>query len=361
MLRLFAICMLASACALAQSAPSPAPPKTSVPSTPPQQVFHPENVGPNTVVVEIQGLCSNLADGVAKQAPCVTQITRDQFAAMVSAINVPMPTSASQRNFAESYIQLLTLAEAAEKAGIEKDPHFIELMKIVRVRTLADAYRHYLEDKANNPSPEELAAFYKQNTAKYEQIKVDRVIVPPVNRGRTSISAADAAKKTRELADQIRERAIKGEDMSILQADVYKQLGLPAAPEVDMGPRRRGTFTPALEAELFAFKPGEVTKVETEPAGLTIYRLRTHDTPSIDSIRAELLRDMRLQYVANAMKDAQANVHTNLNLDYFTPFTAYKGPVPTHPAHAAPGQVATTPGAVKTPATNSSSVATPKQ
>ena len=360
MLRLFLTCMLASACALAQVAPS----QTSNASAPhpTTQVFHPENVGPDTVVVEIQGICSALGDGTAKQAPCVTQITRDQFSAMVNAVNVPMSTTAAQRNFAESYIQLLTLAEAAEKAGIEKDPRYLELMRIVRIRTLADVYRHFLDDKANNPSPEELTAFYKENTAKYEQIKVERVIVPPVNRGRTAASAADAAKKAKVLADQIRERAVKGEDMGILQAEVYKELGLPAAPNADMGPRRRGTLPASLEPELFALKPGEVTKVETEPAGLTIYRLRTHDIPSMDSIHAELLRDLRVQYVANAIKAAEANVHTNLNMDYFTPFTAYKGPVPTHPMPStAPGQAPQTPGITKAPATSSLPATTPKQ
>ena len=361
MFRLLFICMLASASALAQSAPSPAPPNASVPPTPPQQVSHPENIRPDTVVVEVQGLCTPMGNGTVKQTPCVTQFTRDEFSAMVDAINVPMPTTAAQRTFAESYIQLLTLADAAEKAGIEKDPRFIELMKIVRVRSLADAYRHFLEDKANNPTPAELEAFYKQNIAKYEQIKVEKVIIPPVNRSHPPLSQAELAKKTKDIADKIRERAVKGEDMGILQADVYKELGLPSAPNVDLGARRRGTFTANLEAELFALKPGEVTKVETESVGLTIYRLRSHDFPTVDSIRTELLRDMRQQYVGNAIKAAEANVHSNLNLDYFVPYTAYKGPVPTHPSRAlAPGQIPQPPGTTQAPAANPSAVATPK-
>jgi hypothetical protein len=358
--RLFFICMLASAAALAQSAPPQSPSNTSAP-LPPTQVAHPENVRPDTVVVEVQGLCTPLGNGTVRQTPCVTQFTRDQFSAMVDAINVPMTTTAAQRTFAESYIQLLTLADAAEKAGIEKDPRFIELMKIVRVRSLADAYRHFLEDKANNPAPAELEAFYKQNTARYEQIKVEKVIIPPVNRSHPPMSQAELAKKTKDMADKIRERAVKGEDMGILQADVYKELGLPSAPNVDLGARRRGTFTPNLETELFTLKPGEVTKVETESIGLTIYRLRSHDFPTIDSIRTELLRDMRQQYVGNAIKAAEVNVHSNLNLDYFVPFAAYKGPVPTHPSRTTPpGQISPAPGTTQAPAASPAAVATPK-
>ena len=94
-----------------------------------------------------------------------------------------------------------------------------------------------------------------------------------------------------------------------------------------------------------------------EPSGLTIYRLRTHDTPSLDSIRTEVLRDMHQQYVANTTKATADRVRTNLNLDFFTPFTAFKGPVPTHPAHLEP-PVAT---GTKAPAASPSPVAPPKQ
>ncbi len=363
MFRLFLTCMLACASALAQTAP--ASPQTS--STPPvasvpRQVFHPENVGPNTVVVEIQGICSPLSDGTVTQSPCVTQITKSQFNAMVAAVHTPMPTTAAQRNYAEGYIQLLALADAAEKAGMEKDPQFIELMKIVRIRTLAEAYRYVLEDKANNPSQADVEAFYKQNSAKYEQIRAERVIIPRVSRAHpVAATPAEAAKKVTDLANQIRERAIKGEDMTILQADVYKALALPAPPNTDLGSRRRGTLPPAIEAQLFSMKPGEVTKVLEEPSGFTIYRLRTHDVPSLDSIRTEALRDMHQQYVATTTKATTDRVHTNLNLDFFTPFAAFKGPVPTHPAHLEPPVQAPVAAGTKAPEASPSPVAPPKQ
>jgi hypothetical protein len=356
MLRIVLTCLLVSACALAQSVPAQAPSTSPVPPAN-QPVFHPENVGPNTVVVEIQGACSGLGDGVIKQAPCVTQITKNQFAAMMASLGTsnPLSTTAAQRSFAESYIQLLALANAAESAGVDKDPQFLELMKIMRLRTLSDFYRRSLETKASNPSPEEIQAYYKEHPTKYEQIRLERVIVPPA-RGRAT-SAADAAKKARNVAEEVRTRAVKGEDMDILQAYAYKELGLPAPPPADMGLRRRGTLAATLESELFALKPGEATKVEVEPAGFTVYRLRTRDLPSLDSVRGELLRDMKQKYVSDAIKAAEDRVHSNLNLDYFTPHQAVVGPVPTHPSHSAPVSPA---GATTAPAASPTPVAPPK-
>lgn len=344
MLRLFLTFILVSGSALAQTAPAQAP--ASAPVPPVTQQFHPENVGPDTVVIEIQGVCSPLGDGTSTPSPCVTRITKSQFNTMLASLETgsALTTTAAQRSFAESYIQLLSLASAAEKAGMDKDPQFVELMKIVRVRTLAEAYRHSLEAKANNPSPEELQAFYQKNSAKYEQIKAERVIIPTIRR-----SPSDT-QKVKDLANQIHDRAVKGEDMAVLQADAYKSLGLPNPPVTDLGARRRGTLPSAIEQQLFSMKPGEVTKIELEPSGLTIYRLRSHDQPSIDSIHSELLRDMRQQYVSSSIKSVEENVRTNLNLDYFTPHQGAVGPVPTHPRMTPP---ATT--------SNPAPAATPKQ
>lgn len=344
MLRLFLTLILVSGSVLAQTAPAQPPAGASAPSA--TQQFHPENVGPDTVVIEIQGVCSPLGDGTSTPSPCVTRITKSQFNTMLASLETgsALTTTAAQRSFAESYIQLLSLASAAEKAGMDKDPQFVELMKIVRVRTLAEAYRHSLEAKANNPSPEELQAFYQKNSAKYEQIKAERVIIPTIRR-----SPSDT-QKVKDLASQIHDRAVKGEDMAVLQADAYKSLGLPNPPVTDLGARRRGTLPSAIEQQLFSMKPGEVTKIELEPSGLTIYRLRSHDQPSIDSIHSELLRDMRQQYVSSSIKSVEENVRTNLNLDYFTPHQGVVGPVPTHPRMTAPATRA-----------NPAPAATPKQ
>ncbi len=353
MLRVFLFSMLASACIFAQANPPQTQPKTPAPQIP-QQPFHPENISPDTVLIDVQGICSGLGDGTVKQSPCSTQITKTQFDAMLAAAapTNTMSTSAAQRGFAESYVQLLALADAAEKSGIDKDPQFLELMKIVRVRTMGEAYKHYLENKANNPTQEELEAYYKQNSAKFETIRIERVIVPPAIGRRGTNTAADATKKARELADKIHERAVKGEDMTVLQADVYKTMGLPAPPNTDMGTRRHGTLSPALEADLFALKPGEVTKVEIEPAGFTIYRLRTHDFPALETVRAELLHDMQQQYVVGVIKSAQEKVHTSLNQDYFVPYSANRGPITRQTHQIQPGPVApagATPSAVTVP------------
>jgi len=155
---------------------------------------------------------------------------------------------------------------------------------------------------------------------------VERVIVPTASTSKLAGTPAENAKKLKELVEKIHERAVNGEDMTLLQTDAYKALGLPAPPNTDMGSRRRGSFTPAIEADLFALKAGEVTKVESEPSGLTIYRLRSHGLPPLEQVRGEILKDMHVKNVENTIKAVMDNVHTNLNLDYFTPAPVSKIP-----------------------------------
>src|SRR3954453_23736644 len=82
MLRIFLTVMLMCASAVAQLVPVPRnqQPTSQVPMALPEQPsFHPERVKPDTVVIEIQGICSGVGEGAAKASPCVTQITKDQF------------------------------------------------------------------------------------------------------------------------------------------------------------------------------------------------------------------------------------------------------------------------------------------
>ncbi|HYX52656.1 MAG TPA: peptidylprolyl isomerase [Candidatus Limnocylindrales bacterium] len=281
----------------------------------------------------------------------MTQISKTQFDAMIAALGLTgntMTNAAAQHNFAESYVTLLALADAAKKAGIDKDPQIVELMKVAQVRALAEGYRQYLQTRSENPSQDEIEAFYKQNTSKFEQVRLERVIIPPVSGRRVSGSAADAVKKVKDLAAESRERAIKGEDMNVLQKDVYKALGMTAPPDADMGQRRRGTLPATIEAELFALKPGEVSKLETEPAGYTIYRLRTRNVPPLAAVREEIIHDLRQGYVSNKIKAAEQQVTPKFNTDFFGS-REDKSAVPATGNAAGAGNTVTSPASPKSP------------
>jgi hypothetical protein len=269
----------------------------------------------------------------AKADACQTVITKEQFSRMLSGMNIAAQISnpAAMRSFAEGYSQLLALANEGEKAGAENDPRFQELMRIARIRALADSYRHSLDEKYSNPSQQEIEAYYNENISKYDSFKVERIIVPSINPSRTPAARAENDKKIQQLATDIRERAVRGEEMQKLQDEVYKTLALPVAPKTDLGMKRRGVLPVAIEKDLLALKPGEVTKLETEMSGFNIYKLRSRDTIPLESVKTEIVRDLHQKNLEVAIKAVTGNVHPELNEQFFGPTGRTGGPILRNP------------------------------
>jgi hypothetical protein len=276
---------------------------------------------PDAVVITVHGLCPKGQNTVAgKSDSCAITITKEQFNQMLAAMNVASQTPMTppvKRNFAASYVHEMALAAAAEKAGVDKDPRFAELMEIMRVRTLAAAYSRALEEKFGKPSAEEVEEYYKQNITRFEQLQLDRIFVPRINPKKPNENRAEFEKKARQLAADMRERAAKGEDPEKLQAEAYTTLGLTAPPPTNFGFKRKGAFPPALEQELFSLKAGEASKVQPDPAGFTIYKVRSHDAISLASMKDQLARELTEKNREAAVRAVLGDVQPDFNEKFF--------------------------------------------
>jgi hypothetical protein len=338
MIRIFISALLAGTCAFAQTpvAPSGQPlshlPATQQPAPPSQQPLNPDRVAPNAPVVTIHGVCPK-GTASAKSDSCETIITKEQFNSMLSGMNLAAQISnpAAMRSFAESYAQLLALASEGEKAGAENDPRFLELMRIARLRALADSYRHSLEEKYSNPPQEVIEAYYKENISKYDSFKVERIIIPSINSNRTPAARAEYQKKFQQMANDIHDRAARGEETQKLQDEVYKTLSLPSPPKTDLGMKRKGGLPAGIEKDLLALKPGEVTKLENEMSGMNIYKLRSRDTIPVEYVKAEIVRDLHQKNMEAALKAITGNIHPEFNAQFFGPTGRTGGPILRNP------------------------------
>jgi hypothetical protein len=288
----------------------------------PQPVAPPAPVAPDTPVVTVHGVCPEGQTAPAdKPDACTMVLTRAQFEALVSSLNVnntnyPPP---ALRGFATDYAKILALASAGEKAGVEKDPRFADLMKIARARALAESYRRSLQEKYANPSDDEIAAYYKQNADRFEQTKIDRIHIPKVDPTRPQDRSPEFEKKAKQLAGDIRERAARGEDVTSLQVEVYKTLGLKAQPpQTELSTSPKPTFPANVEQDINALKAGEVTKVEIEPSGFNIYKVRSRNTMPMEVARAQIVREISQKNIDDALKAATSGVTSDLNEQYFS-------------------------------------------
>jgi hypothetical protein len=322
------VCVLAVAPILvhAQTHQPPAPPAQG--SQPPAVANRPQPVtpavpvAPDAPVVTVHGVCPEGQKPPSdKPDACTMVLTRAQFEGLVASLNVnntnyPPP---ALRGFATDYATILALASAGEKAGVEKDPRFADLMKIARARVIAESYRRSLQEKFANPSEDEIAAYYKQNVDKFGQTKIDRIHVPKVDPTRPQDRKPEFEAKARQLAADIRERAARGEDVTSLQVEVYKTLGLKAQPpQTELSTNPKPTFPANIDQDVNALKAGEVTKVEFEPSGFNIYKVRSRNTMPIEQARAEIVREISQKKFDDALKAATSGVHSDLNEQYFS-------------------------------------------
>jgi hypothetical protein len=339
------VCVLAVAPILAQAqsqqqvTPPPAqssqPPAVGSKSQPVQPVAP---VAADAPVLTVHGVCPAGQKAPAdKPNSCTMVLTRAQFEALVTSLNVNNQAyqPPALRGFAINYANILALAKAGETVGVDKDPRFLDLMTIARARALAESYRRYLQEKYGNPSTDEIAAYYKQNVDKFEQMKIERIHVPKVDPTRPQDHRPEFEKKAKQLASDIRERAARGEDVTSLQVEVYKTLGLKAQPpQTELSTSPKPTFAANVEQNINALKAGEVTKVELESSGYNIYKVRSRNTMPMEQAKAQIVREISRKNIDDALKAATNGVISDLNEQYFS--FRHAAPPPRIPPRAIP-------------------------
>jgi hypothetical protein len=272
-------------------------------------------VPPAEPVITITGVCSAPA---ADPASCKTVVTREQFDRMVGALNSNkqvVPQSVL-RNLAQHYVELLAYTQAAEKAGLQNDPKFTEIMRVVRMRTLADAYARSLEDKYRNPPEQDLQAYYSEHPHKYEELTLSRIFVPTQNQ--SSSNGEDWTKRAAQVLADIRDRAAKGEDLDKLQKEAYTTLGVTVNPlSTFMGKRRMGMMLPEQEQEVFALPAGGVSRIYHEPSGFIIYRVDSKETLPLAQVKDEIAKNLFKEKFDRDVKAIMGSVHADLNGEYF--------------------------------------------
>src|SRR5262249_13421375 len=225
-------------------------------------------------VITVHGMCpastrSTAAASATKKTgvtkTCDTVVTREQFERLLDAIptNGQVIAPSMRRNLATAYAELLAFARAAEKEGLDKDPKFMETMRLARLQTLTEFYRRVWAEKLRTPPAQEVSAYYQANLSKYEQVTLSRIFIPAKNPAAPNKDEWD--KKAADTANSIHDRAAQGEDMEKLQKEAYTTLGLTILPpSAAIGPRMKGGLPQADEQELFALKPGEVSQLKQQ-------------------------------------------------------------------------------------------------
>jgi bifunctional DNA-binding transcriptional regulator/antitoxin component of YhaV-PrlF toxin-antitoxin module len=339
-------CLLLAGLSYGQLAPPAAPPAAGAmqekggPGAPEKAAE--TKVGPDEAVITIKGFC---AENPQPGDACKTIITRAQFEKLAEALQ-PGMSPAIRRNLATAYARMLRMSTVAKDRGLEKTPRFEEMMFFARMQILSQELSRTLQEESNKVSDEEIEATYKKNAPSYDQATFARIFIPrakqitpapaastkPGVKPATAPAPTEAQKKAAEaamvtIADDLRARAVKGEDPDKLQKEAYAAAGLPGSPMSTKMEKVRRTTLPANHQAVMDLKVGEVSEVISDPnSGHYIYKLISKDTLPLDSVKTEIRNTLSSQRYRDSMQGFQGNV--DLNDNYFGPTKVRAMPVP---------------------------------
>jgi hypothetical protein len=349
----------APAQAQGQVAPHPAPMAENKPAEPAVDVAE------SAAVITIKGVCAatpktaavsktaagKTAAAAKKPADCETVITRAQFEKLAKALQQgPNPLNAQQkRQLASQLPGVIAMSEAAKKKGLDKSEGYVETLKFVKMRILAQRLQDSVREEADKIPPEKIAAYYKDNPEAYEQFSLDRLFVPknkqPSAEDKEEAKeeakekesekmteeqqkAKEAAEKAKQekgeqelnaLADSLRARAAAGEDFVKLQKEAFEAAGTKVDnPTINL-PTVRRTGLPQGHTAVFDLKVGEVTAVISDNGGHYVYKVVSKEVLPLDKVNEEIHNKLKAERLKETMDSYNNSYQTVTNEAYFGP------------------------------------------
>ena len=323
-----------------------------------------DSVAKDAAVITITGVCkpqpaAPKAGATAAKTPaakpkpteCKTVITRAEFEKLEASLS-PRVTPQLKKQLASVYPNMLAMAQAAQKEGLDKGPQFEAQMKFARLQILNKTLRDKISADAANVPDTEVEEYYQKNLATYQQFNLDRVFVPRFRRPETEVKLEDKADKDEKLtpeqqktkaeakaeqdkakssqseedeaklAEALRTRAAAGEDFAKLQKEAYDAAGMKMdAPSINLPKVRRNGLPPSQNL-VFDLKEGEVSQVITDTGGHYIYRVKAiEQMPLDDTLKNEIHGMLQGQRQRAGLEKYQSSYTVVTNEEYFGPPT----------------------------------------
>lgn len=320
--------------------PATAPPPSPVP---------PSNLAPDAPVVTIDGLCgsepysiadpagnSKSGDSTASKASdpqatassfsatdpgCRTTITRARFENLASVVAPNQPPQGTIQ-FARFYSDQLLFARKARELGLDKDPHFDDILKFTYLQVLARAMNDRLQKEAEVPDAE-FEKYYKEHPREFDEVELLQVSIPKQKQHAAEAGSASPAKVNKAAdeaamkaeAEKIYREVLAGGDFEKLQDEAYTVAGNPDdAPDSDMGLVTRAELGDSQE-EIFALRPGQISKLISREQAWHIFKVVSRQMIAQIDAR-KMVTSQRFKAAVESLKNS---VKPQLNEAYFGP------------------------------------------
>jgi len=253
---------------------------------------------------------------------CETVVTRAQYEKLAGVV-APKQEPATTIQLAHFYSTQMVYAEKARDLGLDKQPRFEEVLKFTYLQVLARAFTNEMQQRANAKAEAQFDQYFKQHPEEFELAQVLQISVPkekhqpdqPEGTPPPKVdSAADAAALKAE-AEQIRTRAVAGEDFEKLETEAYTFAGDPDdTPDTDMGANTRAELG-QFGNDIFALQPGQISQVLPGGEAWHIFKLVSKEMMSPEDAKKRIAA----KFMKETMESVNGAVNPTFNDSYFGP------------------------------------------
>lgn len=215
------------------------------------------------------------------------KITAAQFDTLVEALPQQyrlMAHGAGRKQFADSVVQVLELAQEGKRQKLDATPAYQTLSMFQSANVMAS-----LLVAQTKMTDADLRQYYDAHKSEFEQVRARHILIRfagsqvPVRPGQKDISDAEALAKAQDLRKKIQD----GADFAELARQESDDAGS-GAKGGDLGTFSHGQMVPSFEAAAFALKVGELSEPVKSQYGYHIIQVQGHDTKNFDEVRADI-------------------------------------------------------------------------
>lgn len=213
---------------------------------------------------------------------------------------------------------IMVVSDVARKKGFEKDPKVRRQMEIMRNEYLARTYVQKEIVGKINLTEKDYEAYYNTHKKEFENPEMVRArhILVAVKPNATE----DEKKAAKKKADELLEKAKKGEDFATLASEHSDDPGSKAKGG-DLGFFTTGSMVGKFEQAAYALKPGEISEVVETEFGYHIIKQeerKAAELPAYETIKEQVkaratqaIQQERISaFLEKAMKDAKVTFYS---------------------------------------------------
>lgn len=286
------------------------------------------SVKPNDAVITLIGACKN-----GTQNECVSSVTREQFEDMANAAKPAGMTVDARRNFGAQYGKILAYSDEARALGLQNEPRFQLILKYVTDQLLVEALNEHYSEEFTNQSDQKVEEYYNQNSAKFREADLQRIIIPTQPASSEVTKPTEAEQKA--FIDKLRQQWVAGGDATALQKEAFARMGLNGSvPDVNLKNYAPGMIPPNQES-IFSLKPGEISQPFVDTGAAYLYKLVAEHQKPLSDVKVQIAKTLHDQMMRDKIQQLTDSVKPELNEAYFGP--EKKPELPQMGTHA-PGQ-----------------------